>query len=545
MQEYAVASLLATSWGENMTSTEELVRAGYLPSTFAPAADPSRISMVDGHIVDSVRGQRGLFLPIPDIALHTVTPSESSAYSEFAAQYQRQWGRVDPLTVTIDSAQQIDSSTQQVRVRIWITPYARQRYAFFTDHLAPASTEHVGAVKGDVLRVDAGLRDTSGGSYQVHMALQDRNVTYRIVQGRLVRTDTPENTPFSKTSQYVAVTPGGLDGLQLVRQFVADLQHGPRSADTPPPSVSANPVLGLLSYLFGVDSRKHLAAFFAGEVVTHTADWSVYAHDPQIRQQVLPDLRTVSAPQPAQVRLTLADANQAEVGNYLHASAYLAARTASGLTAQTLNDLAGHFGMPPQQAPLLMQRIFEATPACPLQGTFTWRPATSGGCWASSAWHEPSIFELKEVPAGYRFPFLDWLRGATVEFSLTDATLAADVTLTVRNEPAGRSVPVSVENDVADDGAQPQADMGTTAGDEVVHSSRRSVGRECRSCGDADWHSHRHGVAASYVARGNRGARRLGWRVGIPRWAGGAGLDPPTRCPAAAIRRPSWVRQVR
>ena len=189
--------------------------------------------------------------------------------------------------------------------------------------------------------------------------------------------------------------------------------------------------------------------------------------DRQIRQQVLPDLRTVTAPQPAQVRLTLADANQAEVGNYLHASAYLAARAASGLTAQTLNDLAGHFGMPPQQAPMLMQRIFEATPACPLQGTFAWRPATSGGCWASSAWHEPSIFELKEVPAGYRFPFLDWLRGATVEFSLTDATLAADVTLTVRNEPAGRSVPVSVENDVADDGAQPQADMGTTAGDEL------------------------------------------------------------------------------
>ncbi len=398
-----------------------------------------------------------------------------SAYGAFVTQYQQQWGRVDPLTVTLDSQQDVGQTSERVLVRIRITPYARQRYAFFTRHLGPPTTEHVQPVDGDVLRVDAALRDAGGKPYQAHLALQDQNVTYRIENGRLVRTDTPENVPFSTTNQYVAVTPGGTDGLRLVHQFVTDLQHGPNGAGTSMPSSNVKPLLGLLAFLLGADSSRFFAEVFASDAgFDNSLEWSVFARDRQIRQQVRPQLQTAHAGNPAQVRLALSDPNRSAVGPYLHAYAYLSSRQASGLAAQMLNDLTGHFGMPSQQGLAAVQRIFDATPVCPLEGSFRWTEAEPCGFWTSSAWRELSVCELREVPAEYRFPFLEWLRGATVEFALTGTTLSADVALQVQRDSAGLAPANPLTT--ADNGGQPpvrpadanDAGVPISPGDQVV-----------------------------------------------------------------------------
>ena len=475
MHEFAVASTVATSLGQNDASAETLVATGYLSPTFARRANEERIAVVNDHVVDSVRGRRGTFLPIPDVLVQTATQSELSAYGAFVTQYQQQWGRVDPLTVTLDSQQDVGQTSERVLVRIRITPYARQRYAFFTRHLGPPTTEHVQPVDGDVLRVDAALRDAGGKPYQAHLALQDQNVTYRIENGRLVRTDTPENVPFSTTNQYVAVTPGGTDGLRLVHQFVTDLQHGPNGAGTSMPSSNVKPLLGLLAFLLGADSSRFFAEVFASDAgFDNSLEWSVFARDRQIRQQVRPQLQTAHAGNPAQVRLALSDPNRSAVGPYLHAYAYLSSRQASGLAAQMLNDLTGHFGMPSQQGLAAVQRIFDATPVCPLEGSFRWTEAEPCGFWTSSAWRELSVCELREVPAEYRFPFLEWLRGATVEFALTGTTLSADVALQVQRDSAGLA-PANLLT-TADNGGQPpvrpadanDAGVPISPGDQVV-----------------------------------------------------------------------------
>jgi hypothetical protein len=475
MHEFAVASTVATSLGHNGATAETLVATGYLPPTFARRANDGQIAVVNNHVVDSVRGRRGTFLPIPDVPLQTATHSEVSAYGAFVAQYQQQWGRVDPLTVTLDSQQDVGQPSARVLVRIRITPYARQRYAFFTRHLGPPTTEHVQTIDGDVLRVDAALRDASGRSYQAHLALRDQNVTYRVENGRLVRTDAPENVPFSTTNQYVAVTPGGTDGLRLVHQFVTDLQHGPNSSRASMPSPHVKPLLGLLAFLLGVDSGRIFPEVFAnGAGLDNSLEWSVFARDRQILQQVRPQLQIAHAHNPAQVRLALSDPNRAAVGPYLHAYAYLASRQASGLAAQMLNDVTGHFGMPPQQGLATVQRIFDAAPICPLKGSFTWTQAEPCGFWTSSAWHELSTWELREVPDEYRFPFLDWLRGATVEFALTDTTLSADVALQEKRESAG-AAPEHLLTTADAEGHAPvrsaeadNADVPISPGDQVV-----------------------------------------------------------------------------
>jgi hypothetical protein len=44
---------------------------------------------------------------------------------------------------------------------------------------------------------------------------------------------------------------------------------------------------------------------------------------------------------------------------------------------------------------------------------------------------------VKSVPAGYRFPFLDWLRALELEFSIDPQALQTRVTLEVESGGAG------------------------------------------------------------------------------------------------------------
>jgi hypothetical protein len=241
------------------------------------------------------------------------------------------------------------------------------------------------------------------------------------------------------------------------------------------PSRNVKPLLGLLAFLLGADSSRLFSEVFATDAgFDNSLEWSIFARDKQIRQQVRPQLQTAHARNPAQVRLTLSDPNRAAVGPYLHAYAYLASRQASGLASQMLNDVTGHFGMPPQQGLATVQRIFDAAPVCPLKGSFNWTEAEPCGFWTSSAWHELSICELREVPDEYRFPFLDWLRGATVEFALTDTTLSADVALHEKRESAG-SAPELLLPMANDEGHAPvrsaeadEAGVPISPGDQVV-----------------------------------------------------------------------------
>ncbi len=432
--ELTVASLVGQSEVTGVTTVEQLTAAGYLPASFGTQGDGSRLRLVDGHAVDALRGRQGTYLPIPDVTVAKATSAEQLAYRQFASRYQQQWGRVDPLMVTITSQQGMHHDTQRVRMGIHITPFARQRYAFLSSRLAPASFEHIQSVEGDVLRVDARLKDPRGKQYLVHMGLQDGPVTFEIKNGEIRRTDVQGGTHFSQTNQYVGISPQGIDGLQLVQQFIGDLQQGMggRQSTTARASNSSDFLLSFLVVaLFPERFFETFFQFSMAEWISHRDNWTVFGRDPKIRQHVLANLRTTRSAEPAQVRLVIPDPNQARVAGYLHAFAYAESRKMSAQNAQLLNDLHSQLGLPPAASLLAAERIFEAIPVCPLGGRYEVTTSDGAEFWKSSAWNEPSCYQLENAPPDYRFPFLDWLRGAKVLFALSANTLKADVELDV------------------------------------------------------------------------------------------------------------------
>ena len=451
LHELAAARVVADSEVNRVDDIVPLIELGYLPRGFGRRSDGAEARLVNGEVLDALRGRRGTFLPIPDMSVQRVTASEVAAFHQFAQQYRQNWGRVDPLAVTISSGRSQTEDVERVRLGIYVTPYARARYAFLASHLAPASTRSVREVNGDVLAIDATLKDPRGRNLQVHMGLRDRAVPFRVEGGKLHVDESLAGGSFASSSQYVAVNPAGAEGLQVVQQFLGDLQRGPSQAVPSAGGSSADTLASLLQFLFGTQTTRVLALMFtANSLVTH-GDWTIYARDSEVRSEVSGRLRLAAQPDAAQIRFAVADPEQTQVASYLHAFAYLESRKASGQNVQMLNELPAQLGIPAERAATVVADVFAAKPVCPLGGQFRLTGAETRRVWRSTGWREGSLYEMEHVPDGYRFPFLDWLRGISLRFVLSQDTLRADVELWVRS---GRSVesakPVNLD---ADDGA--------------------------------------------------------------------------------------------
>jgi hypothetical protein len=450
MRELGAARLVAHSEFGRSVDVNRLASVGYVSDDFGRHPDGSYIQWEEGQAVDSLRGCQGTFLPIPDITVDRLTPRELQSYHSFAQQYRRQWGRVDPLTVTLRSGGEVDGS-EQVHMSIYVTPYARQRYAFLARHLAPATHKHVGQVPGDVMWIDAALRSNHSKTLHAHLALQDRAIKYGLEQGQLKTEESLAGRSFSTSSQYLGVTPPGVDGLKFVQQFVDDLQSPSRSAQVPRTSQSApNPLVSFAQFFLGSRAGKILEMMFIAGTITTNDRFTVFARDEQLRTKVADQLHLQRDRPHAQISLSVVDPDQTQVADYLHAYAFSESRQASAMNAQMLNYLPQQLGLPPAQSRRLTREILGATPACPLFGEYRLTGAEPTQVWRSTAWRESSLHDVHRVPDDYRFPFLHWLQGIDIRFVLSQNTLLADVNLKVRSggmdEAPGAATQASVIN---------------------------------------------------------------------------------------------------
>jgi len=82
-----LASLAAAAEGKPAETIEQLIAAELLPPDFGPRGDGSRAVLKGGQVYDSLRGRSGAFLPIPEMPVGRVTPTEAAAYRKFADFY--------------------------------------------------------------------------------------------------------------------------------------------------------------------------------------------------------------------------------------------------------------------------------------------------------------------------------------------------------------------------------------------------------------------------------------------------------------------------
>jgi hypothetical protein len=448
LQQIQLAYSVARAEGVSAKSVKELIDARLLTHDFSKRADGSYATYREGDFVDSLRGARGVFLPVPDVPLQKATWAELSGYRRFLADYNREWGRIDPVTVVFSRQENPrGDGLHDNQLEIIVAPYARQRYALLDTHLADANSMQLSPVDGNLISVQAAVRlGRSSPAHLLSIGLQDDEVPFTLEHGKVKRQGENSDTTFAKSRCYAAITPPSTDVLRMLASVLLEGRSRPQSSVPPTSSqqwrtvrlvpLSPNtpaPVQALyyLAWAFGNMPSGALGATKYMSMIDTRNGMTVVSETTAIRDRVHASIKEQRASEPHQVQLTVKSLQGSNVEPYIQAYTYMEARRRSTQSARLLDRWTQWLRLPPDQSRRNLEEVLGAKVCCPLGGNFVC-VAEGPARWSSTAWSKPSRFQIDEVAPNWKFPFLDWLQAMTVDFDLEQNTLTASINLSTR-----------------------------------------------------------------------------------------------------------------
>lgn len=447
-----LARLAAKAEGKPAETIEQLIAGSLLPPDFGPRGDGSRTVLADGRVFDSLRGQRGAFLPVPDVPVEGLSTAELAQYERFERFYREQWGRMDPTTIALRRQAQA-GGREQIVVDMQLSPFAAQHFELLSRLAGPPQQSQLAAIQGDLARFElvmpgqrvfGGLRDRASGA-PAAIALPPRSAL--------------EKAP----AAYLGTT-------------------------------SQEGLLGLLE-LLGV--RLGIARAWEDElavvlrpVLRRSGPFTVFSPDASVLDEVVPQLRLEEGPAPAQLRINVADLSQARAAPLLGVLGTALAQETSLGNLRLLHALEQQLHVPGEECRRAAEVILDARLRCPLGGEYVYRrpavqprteagaargqpdvapqpgahaplsgPALAGptvgqspqaaqsaeasGFWTSTALEGPPAMQLGgrplHIPPGYHPPPLSWFRGLELYARMTERVLEAhaEVLMQLPPQPAG------------------------------------------------------------------------------------------------------------
>lgn len=386
-----IAQLAAQSEGRPGATTEELIASDMLPAGFGQRADGSRLELRDGKLVDSLRGARGSFLPIPDVPIQSVTPAEAAEYQEFKQYYVNQWGRMEPVALAIRREELPEGKLERVIVDALAAPLAPKHVEMLSNWLGEPTTRSLTGIAGDVVSFQAvlqggGLLGGPAGEYMLFGALRNADPAIAL----------SENT--------------GILGRILQMQLQGVQGY-----------VGAWPHPGMLSLIAGgvvnpAPDPAGYSRFATGLWRRQLGDFTLLSFHPEILEGISPGLAFVEAERPAQVRIRAEDLATSTLAPLINAYGYKQSRAITAGNARFMNMLIEQLHVPPAEAMSIGERLLGAKFVSPLGGEYKLQAAEGGQqAWVATAL---AANPAGAPPADYQFRALNWLRGVEMELLL-------------------------------------------------------------------------------------------------------------------------------
>ncbi|HEX5102593.1 MAG TPA: hypothetical protein VFV87_02200, partial [Pirellulaceae bacterium] len=397
--------------GENLRyeSIDDLVEAGLLPRGFGRRPDGSGPILTDGGMIDSRRGMRGSFLPIPDVKITGLTQAEWDRIDRLNLQYSQQWRRMDPVMVGIQRFALPEKEAGPNRERIVIdanvNPLDETKYGWLLSILGPPTKQMVTPAEGDVIMVQASVRGgTLFPSVQPHylfLGMQD-------------------------IAPLVTVQPTGLlQWYNLLRSAPGYVGSVPRAG-----------YLDVLPFNLGgsVPDENGFSRLPLGLWRRQGGDFSVVSFDPQLLASVTPQLRVVEAETEAQIRAHVGDLNSAKVKPWINGMYYQRAITASAGNTRFIHQLNQQLHVPMGQAKELAEDILDAKLHCSLGGEYQLMEEIGGPqIWESTAWAKR---DLSKIPEDFEAPILKWFHGLDMHLLKTGDEISVHAELDMQRKPS-------------------------------------------------------------------------------------------------------------
>ncbi len=410
-----MASLAAKSEGKKTESIKDLIREEFLPPWFLDTVDGGQPLRFSNGWVDSRRGGRGSFIPIPDMTIDYCSPEEAQRYAQQADFYGKSWPQTDPLVIGLRRFADADQQdVERIALEAYVAPFGREKYGWLSMFLAPPVQTQIQLPPDDIVNIQAHL---SGKSL-------------------LSRIPTPDHVMFLGVKDMLPPPPdsnrGLLDTLRTLQQT--------------PAYVGAWPLPGYLDRLpFGLGGGPPDAFGFSRLLVGSwrwtAGGFSVLSFDRSILENCMLHLRPIPAKDPAQVRLKIGDLENSKVSTWVNTYWYRRGLEASRGNALLMDTIQSQFKVAPEQAKLVAERFIDGKLQCPLRGEYRLPGETirensasnqgSHSFWFSTAW--PSVNTegtsitrtlgmdtnpLEALPPpDYRAPWLGWFRGTNTHLT--------------------------------------------------------------------------------------------------------------------------------
>jgi hypothetical protein len=413
-----LAVLDAATEGKPGGNIDALVAGGYLPAGFGPRPDGSRTLIAEGEAVDSVRGHRGRFLPIPDMPLVKVSPSEAAAYARFAEVYQSNWGRLDPVLAGIRRHVEAPG-LERIEVDARMTPVDKRNFDTLKRFAGPADQKRMAPVPGNAIsaelilptqRLFAGVQGFAPGL----PATQDNAFSF----------SAPALPSFSMPSSSMSILglmPLGYVG-SIGNPFLVGLAAAGGQAPNEVQGFSVGP-LGLARY--------------------HNGLVTAYSFQRDLLQQVVPQLQLVDAPRPAQLRVEMNDLSHDRLAAVANRLAYARTRLTSEGNLRLLHSLQQQLHVPGPHAKEAAELLLDARLIDPLGGQYVYRGTPDGGYWTATSLEgspRSRLLVASPPPPGLLLPPLSWFRGLSLDALLDPETLTLHASILMQ-KPAKPSPP--------------------------------------------------------------------------------------------------------
>lgn len=407
-----MASLAAKSEGKPVDSLKDLIRERFLPPWFLDTVDGGQPLRSSNGWIDSRRGGRGSFIPIPDVTLEYCSPEESQRYAQQADFYAKSWPQTDPLVIGLRRfADPERKDVERIALEAYVAPFGQEKYGWLSMFLAPPVRTQIQLPPDDIVNIQAHL---SGKSL-------------------LSRVPMPDHVMFLGVKDMVPPQPdshrGLLDTLRALQQA--------------PAYIGAWPLPGYLDRLpFGLGGGPPDAFGFSRLLVGAwrwtAGGFSVLSFDRSILENCMLHLRPMPANDPAQIRLMIGDLENSKISSWVNTYWYRRALEASRGNALLMDTIQSQFKVAPEQAKLVAERFIDGALQCPLGGEYQLSSDNhqkdaslhvSNSFWFSSAWprlrdgnapgeqnNTPTMgMDTNPLeafpPQDYRAPWLGWFRG--------------------------------------------------------------------------------------------------------------------------------------
>lgn len=379
MELIQLAQLSARAEGYPADTIQQLVEAGMLPEGFDQRPDGSGAIVGPQEIIDSRRGARGYFVPIPDVPLTAVTPSEAQSYAARAAYYATNWRRLDPLMVGVKRFSLDAEGRERIVIDAHGAPLDDSKYARITSMLGPPTRQKITNPPGTIISAQAALR---GG--MLFPGIQPHLLFLGIL-------DHPPLTDLRPT--------GILKALRILQTTPGYLGAWPRAGflDSLPIDLDGVPdEFGFSRLPFGIWRRQSVDGF------------SVLSLDRELLAGVTPHLSVEDVEDPAQIRLTVGDLSTSQLAGFVNSLYYDRARQASLGNTRLLHAVSQQLHVPREQALAVAENLLDAKLVCTLGGEYELveHPGKLAR-WQSTKW--PVAGDV--LPDDYVAPLLGWFRG--------------------------------------------------------------------------------------------------------------------------------------